>query len=95
MAGLFFARSVDRYLKDGGVIDFVSPHSASQAGQRSKWRGGRWRARKTGPGVQVDFAFKRAWGLERLEPNAFSSIPSSAVFARKLSPGRLWRGLVR
>lgn len=95
MAGLFFARSVDPYLKDRGVIGFVPPHSALQAGQCSKWRGGWWRARKTDPGVQMDFAFKRAWDLERLEPNAFSSIPSSAVFARKLSPGRFRQGLVR
>ena len=36
VAGLFFARSVDLYLKDGGVIGFVLPHSALQAGQYSK-----------------------------------------------------------
>ena len=85
VAGLFFTRSVDRYLKDGGVIGFVMPHSALQAGQYSKWRSGQWRARKTGPSVQVDFTFKRAWDLERLEPNSFFPIPSSVVFARKLS----------
>ena len=33
LAGLFFARSVDLYLKDGGVIGMVMPHSALQAGQ--------------------------------------------------------------
>ena len=33
VAGLFFARSVDLYLKGGGVIGFVLPHSALQAGQ--------------------------------------------------------------
>ena len=102
VAGLFFARSVDRYLKDGGVIGFVLPHSALQAGQYSKWRSGQWRTRKTGPSVQVDFTFKRAWDLERLEPNTFFPIPSSVVFARKLSQdvsgkalsGRVeqWRG---
>ena len=31
VAGLFFARSVDLYLR-GGVIGFVLPHSALQAG---------------------------------------------------------------
>ncbi len=36
VASLFFARSVDLYLKDGGVIGFVMPHSALQAGQHSK-----------------------------------------------------------
>ena len=84
VAGLFFARSVDLYLKDGGVIGFVLPHSALQAGQYSKWRGGRWRSGKSGPSVQVDFALKPAWDLERLEPNTFFPVPASVVFARKL-----------
>ena len=84
VAGLFFARSVDLYLNDGGVIGFVLPHSALQAGQYSKWRGGRWRSGKSGPSVQVDFALKPAWDLERLEPNTFFPVPASVVFARKL-----------
>ena len=84
VAGLFFARSVDLYLENGGVIGFVLPHSALQAGQYSKWRGGRWRARKSGPSVQVDFTLKPAWDLERLEPNTFFPVPASVVFARKL-----------
>ncbi len=84
VAGLFFARSVDLYLKDGGVIGFVLPHSALQAGQYSKWRGGRWRAGKSGSGVQVDFTLKPAWDLEQLNPNTFFPMPASVVFARKL-----------
>ena len=85
VAGLFFARSADLYLKDGGVIGFVLPHSALQAGQYSKWRSGQWRARKSGPVVSVDFTFKPAWDLEQLKPNSFFRIPASVVFARKLS----------
>ena len=85
VAGLFFSRSVDLYLKDGGVIGFVLPHSALQAGQYAKWRGGQWRVRKTGPSVQVDFTFKSAWDLEPLQPNSFFPVPASVVFARKLS----------
>ena len=84
VAGLFFARSVDRYLKDGGVIGFVLPHSALQAGQYSKWRVGRWHARNSGQSVQVDFTLKPAWDLERLVPNTFFPVPASVVFARKL-----------
>ena len=84
VAGLFFARSVDLYLNDGGVIGFVLPHSALQAGHYSKWRGGRWRGGKSGPSVQVDFALKPAWDLERLKPNDFFPVPASVVFARKL-----------
>ena len=86
VAGLFFARSVDLYLKDGGVIGFVLPHSALQAGQYSKWRSGRWRTGKSGPSVQADFSFKPAWDLEQLKPNTFFPVPASVVFARKLSP---------
>ena len=33
VAGLFFARSADLYLKDDGVIGMVMPHSALQTGQ--------------------------------------------------------------
>ena len=84
VAGLFFARSVDLYLEDGGVIGFVLPHSALQAGQYSKWRSGRWRAGKSGPSVQVDFTLKPAWDLEQLKPNDFFPVPASVVFARKL-----------
>ena len=86
VAGLFFARSVDLYLREGGVIGFVLPHSALQAGQYSKWRSGRWRARKSGPSVQVDFTLNSAWDLEQLKPNDFFPVPASVVFARKLSP---------
>ena len=85
VAGLFFARSVDLYLKDGGVIGFVLPHSALQAGQYAKWRSGQWKARKAGPSVQVDFTLKPAWDLEQLKPNSFFPIPASVAFARKLS----------
>ena len=83
MAGLFFARSVDLYLKDGGVIGFVLPHSALQAGQHSKWRSGVWRAGRRGPAINVDFTHKAAWDLERLEPNTFFPVPAAVVFARK------------
>ncbi len=86
VAGLFFVRSAGLYLKDGGVIGFVLPHSALQAGQYSKWRSGQWRARKSGPNVQVDFTLKPAWDLEQLKPNSFFPIPASVAFARKLSP---------
>ena len=93
VAGLFFARSVDLYLKDGGVIGFVLPHSALQAGQYAKWRSGQWRARKSGPSVQVDFTLKPAWDLEQLEPNDFFPVPASVAFARKLSQDATGRPL--
>ena len=82
VAGLFFARCVDLYLKDGGVIGMVMPHSALQSGQYSKWRSGTWRPRRRVPDLAVNFGFKMAWDLEGLEPNTFFPITASVVFAR-------------
>ena len=89
--GCFFVRSVDLYLKDDGVIGMVMPHSALQAGQYTKWRKGEWRAESSGRGrrraaarvLAVDFNYKTAWDLERLEPNTFFPVPASVVFARR------------
>ena len=82
VAGLFFARSVDLYLKECGAIGFVMPHSALQAGQYSKWRTGAWRARDRSRTLSVDFGHKTAWDLEMLEPNTFFPVPASVVFAK-------------
>ena len=89
ISSLFFARSVDLYLGDGGVIGMVMPHSALQTGQHAKWRTGTWRAKPSGRGrnrtpgrvLPVDFGHKTAWDLEGLEPNTFFPIPASVVFA--------------
>ena len=94
VAGLFYSRSVDLYLKDNGVIGMVMPHSALQTGQYTKWRTGRWKpSGKEGAGLPIDFTFKTAWDLERLEPNTFFPVPASVVFARRvelpqMSPAR-------
>ena len=82
VAGLFFARCVDLYLKDGGVIGMVMPHSALQTGQYSKWRGGKWLS--SFDSVLVDFGWKTAWDLERLQPNTFFPVPASVVFAERV-----------
>ena len=102
VAGLFFTRSMDLYLKDGGVIGMVMPHSALQAGQYAKWRTGAWQVRGGGTVLAADFSFKAAWDLERLEPNTFFPVPASVVFAKcvgLVSPARplagnveRWRG---
>ncbi len=94
VAGLFFARSVDLYLKDGGEIGMVLPHSALQAGQYAKWRAGTWEhhpftpkgsvSRKVERKLAVNFEHKTAWDLERLEPNTFFPIASCVVFAERI-----------
>ena len=110
VAGLFFTRCVDLYLKDGGLIGMVMPHSALQTGQYAKWRSGLWRSKPQGRGrsrtsdftLSVEFDYKRAWDLERLEPNTFFPIASCVVFAQSTGAsgvakplrGRIdqWRG---
>ena len=84
VAGLFYTRSVDLYLKDDGVIGMVLPHSALQSGQYSKWRTGRWKVVRDGAVLSADFSFKPAWDLERIEPNTFFPIPASVVFVRRV-----------
>ena len=86
-AGLFFARCVDLYLRDGGLIGFVMPHSALQSGQHAKWRKGEWRSTSGGPGntrlLSVRFSYKTAWNLYKLEPNSFFPVPACVVFAER------------
>ena len=94
---MFFTRCADLYLKDGGITGMVMPHSALQAGQYSKWRSGRWQARRGGSGLTADFSFKTAWDLERLQPNTFFPVPASVVFARRggaATPARPLAGTV-
>ena len=103
VAGLFFARSVDLYLKDGGVIGMVLPHSALQAGQYAKWRTGTWESAASEDGDAtglrggrwpLNFGRKAAWDLEKLEPNTFFPIASCVAFAERVGEntrmGRRW-----
>ncbi len=83
VAGLFFTCSADLYLKGDGVIGMVLPHSALQTGQYAKWRSGAWHAAGSGSALTVDFGYKPAWDLEKLEPNTFFPIAAAVVFARR------------
>ena len=83
VASLFYARSVDLYLRDGGLIGMVMPHSALQSGQHTKWRTGEWKSRGGARTLHVNFQVRKAWDLERLEPNDFFPVPSSVVFAER------------
>ncbi len=86
VASLFFARCVDLYLKDGGLIGMVMPHSALQTGQHARWRTGTWTNRMTLSSLAVDFSYKIPWDLEKLEPNTFFPIPASVAFSKRLGP---------
>ena len=76
LAGLFYTRCVDLYLRPGGEAAMVMPHSALAAGQYEKWRTGNW-----GP-VSADLS-RDPWNLETLEPNDFFPVPSCVVFSAK------------
>ena len=67
VAGLFFARSVDLYLENGGVIGFVLPHSALQAGQYSKWRRRAVAGRQSGTERPSGLCFQTRLGLGAAE----------------------------
>ena len=97
VAGLFFyAQRTDLYLKGGGVIGMVLPHSALRAGQYEKWRSGAWHKarrvsrRSSGSSIilTVDFGYKPAWDLEKLEPNTFFPMAAAVVFARRTLGGK-------
>lgn len=77
IAGLFYTRCVDLYLKRGGSIGMVLPHSALQSGQYSKWRKGEWSV------TEADMSSTAPWDLEKIEPNTFFPVPSCVVFAVK------------
>lgn len=85
VAGLFFTRCADLYLRAGGKIGMVMPHSALQAGQYSKWRRGEWKnGNGNGQSTIVTFGVKPAWDLEKLDPNTFFPMPASVVFAERV-----------
>ena len=81
---MFYARSVDLYLRDGGLIGMVMPHSALQSGQHAKWRTGKWESSDGNRALLADFQIRKPWDLEKLVPNDFFPVPSSVVFAKRL-----------
>ena len=103
---LFFARVADLYLREGGRIGMVLPHSTLRSGQHLKWRSGNWVGKENGCeySVDMDFGVKDPWDLDNLDPNTFFPMPASVVFAQllgrnteesnALAPGsvEVWRG---
>ena len=100
ISSLFFARCVDLYLKDGGVIGMVMPHSALQTGQHSKWRGYGGRSRLAEEGSALRAVYSRStlitrwlgtlkgWSLTRFSRCPLPwFLPDAAV---KTARRRLW-----
>ena len=84
VASLFYARSVDLYLRDGGAIGMVMPNSALQGKQHRKWLTGVWRARDKSRTLHVDFSHENPWDLAGLNPNNFFPNVSSVIFAKRV-----------
>jgi len=63
LAGLFVARAVERYLRDGGQLAFIVPNSVIDRDYWSGFRAGRF------DGANVQFA--TSWDLRRIRPHLF------------------------
>ena len=91
MASLFFARSVDLYLKDGGNVSAWScPTALSRPASTPGGARAEWTDHRRNNTLSVDFSYKTPWDLEKLDPNTFFPIPASVVFARRMAT-RLYR----
>ena len=80
LAGLFYTRCLDLYLKPGGRCGMVMPHSALLSNHYGQWRTGNWSA------ANADLS-REAWDLEPVEPNDFFPVPACVVFATKTASG--------
>lgn len=80
IAGMFYARCVELYLKQGGLAAMVLPHSALQTGQYTKWRSGQWGV------LSVDLGVRPPWDLEQIEPNSFFPVPACVAFLLRREP---------
>lgn len=70
---LFFVRTADLYLKEGGTIAFVLPRSVFTADQHDALRQGKFKG--------VRLAFRESWDLEEVKP--LFNVPSCVLFAQK------------
>ena len=73
LATLFFVRTADKYLEEGGVIGFVMPRAIFSADQHDSFRAGRF----TG----VRLGFRKIIDCERVEPLFY--VPTCVVIAEK------------
>ncbi|MGC9107995.1 MAG: Eco57I restriction-modification methylase domain-containing protein [Infirmifilum sp.] len=73
MATLFFVRSIDMYLKDGGKIGFVMPRSIFNADQHHNFRAGYV--------SRVNFTIRKVMDLDGVEPLFY--VPACAIIAEK------------
>lgn len=79
LVGLFIARTVEQFLRDGGKFAFVTPYAVLSRMQYEGFRAGRW----LDTGDQKTFAeFGESWDLADVRPPLFP-VPSAVVFGVK------------
>lgn len=72
LATLFFLRTADLYLKDGGIIGFVMPRSPFTADQHNTFRRQHY---------QMKLGFTEIWDLEKIKP--LFNVPTCVFIAKK------------
>lgn len=73
LSGLFFARSVELYLREGGKVAMVLPLAALSRNQFAGFRGGRYL------GDAVAVTFEEPWDLHKVKPSFFP-VPACVCF---------------
>lgn len=77
LATLFFLRTADLYLKDGGTIGFVMPRSLFTGDQHNIFRRQQYQLPLTESGV----GFKEIWDMEKVKP--LFNVPTCVFIAQK------------
>jgi hypothetical protein len=72
LATLFFLRTADLYLRDGGMIGFVIPRSIFTADQHNTFRRQHY---------SIKLGFTEIWDLEKIKP--LFNVPTCVFFAKK------------
>lgn len=96
LSALFVARSVELYLRDGGVFAFVMPLAVLSRRQYAGFRTGKWSNEQTSV---VTGDFTAAWDLHKISPDLFP-VASAVVIGERgtpiprplLGPTESWKG---
>ncbi|WP_088989119.1 class I SAM-dependent methyltransferase [Micromonospora chokoriensis] len=78
LSGLFVARAVQQYLRDGGMFAFVLPNAALDGEHYEGFRSGWYKDE----GEPTTVAFTGSWDLRRLRPHPFPR-GAAVVFGRR------------
>jgi SAM-dependent methyltransferase len=88
LSGYFFVRSVELYLKQGGVIAFVMPYAVLNRKQFAGFRKGRFGARSWGSNPFTWVRFEEAWAMDE-DVQPLFPVPSCVLIGRRTQYGQL------